>query len=142
MTAEERQNRINEIESLMEELNKEKKALKCNKRDIASFINNQNELSFIYPHMSMLNGDWSRSATYGGEFANVRNCALNTVDEPVTNKYYKSIDFKRKKVLDLLPEEHEIVVQCADEIIKVIAKYKKQYLESIGREDIVKAFNM
>ena len=142
MTTEERQNRIDEIESLIEKLNKEKKELKCDKRSIASYIKSQKELSFIYPHISMLDGSCSRSAAYSGDFTNLRNCAISTVDEPTKNKYYKSIDFKRKKVLDLSPEEHVIVTQCADEIVNVIAKYKKQYLKSIGREDIIKAFNM
>ena len=39
-------------------------------------------------------------------------------------------------------DDFDLVVNCADEIAKIVAKYKKQYLESVVRIDIVEAYGM
>ena len=67
----------------------------------------------------------------------MRNLVKSVVDQVNEKNVFTS-----QQIKDLSPEDFLIVVNCADELAKVLAKYKKQYLESIGREDIVKAFNM
>ena len=139
MTYEERQRRIEELNTEITKLKKEQKDLVNTKRDVAKAIKNQRELSFLYPRCDR-EGNWSRSTAYGQDFSHIRYAAISSVDEPVSKG--GNLVLQRKKVANLSPEEHELVCKCVDDIIEVVAKYKKQYLISIGREDIVDAFGL
>ena len=102
---------------------------------IIGSMSNQSELDFIYPHYSLFNGEWEPSTCK--DFASLRKLAMSVVD-----KIDGDDKFIRQKVNELNKEDSLLVIQCADEIAKVVANYKKQYLESIGRKDIVEAFKM
>lgn len=105
------------------------------KGTIIGSMKNQAELDFIYPNRSYITNEWQRSTV--GDFTSLRKLAMSVVD-----KVDGRDNFKTQKVKDLSDEDLLLATQCADEIAKVVAKYKKQYLESIGRKDIIEAFKM
>lgn len=120
----------------IEELEQENLKLKGAKHapNILGSMQNQKELNFVYPYYSVLSHEWRRSTT--SEFHHLRKVALSTVDSLIDNVFHS------RKVRDLSTEDHALVVKCADELIEVVAKYKKQYLESIDRKDVIDAFGM
>lgn len=62
---------------------------------------------------------------------------MSTVQKPDENQ-----EFLVRKIKELNEEEFQLALDCADELILVAAKYKKKYLESIGRMDIIEVFGM
>lgn len=133
MSEQEMLNRIKELE----EENAKLKSKKVPKNIIGA-MDSQKELDFIYPHYDKIgNYRWKRSSIASTDFSHLRKIAMNVVDTVDTDNCFKS-----QKVAELSSEDFELVVNCADEIAKIVAKYKKQYLESVGRIDIVKAYGM
>lgn len=131
MSQEEMINRIKELE-------KENQLLRGIKppTTMSRAIHNQKELDFIFPSYGGLrNSNWHRSSI--ADLSSIRKMALSTV-YPVNEDNV----FKELKMKELPEEDFDKAVACADELIQVIAKYKKQYLLEKGREDIVKAFDM
>lgn len=132
---------IKEIHERMDELSREMTDLKHQlyrkrSRYIATAVNNQDKLAFLYPYKR--GKEWGRSTNYATEFTDIRNAALSAVAIPIGS----DDKFKKRKVTELFESEKDIAISCAEEIIEVVAKYKKQFLETIGRTDIIKAFNM
>ena len=134
MSEQEMLNRIKELE----EENAKLKSKKVPKNIIGS-MNAQKELDFIYPRYDRMGGShtWKRSSIASTDFSHLRKIAMNVVYTVDTDNCFKS-----QKVAELSREDFELVVNCADEIAKIIAKYKKQYLESVVRIDIVEAYGM
>lgn len=131
MTKEEMEKRIEELELKNERLKNGRVV-----PNIKGSMKNQAELAFSFPYYREYFNKWGLSST-ATDFTRLRKLAMSTV-----NKVGRDNKFTEQKVKDLSTEDFLIAVECADEIVKVIAKYKKQYLESVGREDIIKAFNM
>lgn len=94
----------------------------------------QKELDFIFPSY---HHQWGRSSVYNSEFLHIRKLAMSTVSE-VNDKNV----FTTQKVTELSEDDYNLVVNCADELTRIVAKYKKQYLKSVGREDIAEAFEI
>lgn len=134
MSEQEMLERIKELEEENTKLRGRKKA-----NNLPNNMSAQAELDFIFPYYySRGSGRWIRSTCYAtSNFVHLRNLARSVVDQVNEENVFTS-----QQIKDLSPEDFLIVVNCADELAKVLAKYKKQYLESVGREDIVKAFNM
>ena len=130
MTEKQMMERIKQLEQENERLKTVKPV-----QNIKSSMVNQAELSFIIPYYSEFDNGWRRSSV-GEDFIYLRKLAMTVVNKVNNN------NFVEQKVRDLSPEDLKLVVNCADELVKIVAKYKKKYLESIGREDIIKAFNM
>lgn len=131
MTKEEMLERIKQLEE--ENIKLKNGKLVAN---IIGSMSNQKELDFIFPYYSTFkNEGWRRSTV--GHFLHLRKLAMSVVD-----KVDEDNRFTEQKVKDLSRDDLLMAVQCADEIALVVTKYKKQYLKSIGREDIVEAFNM
>lgn len=122
----------------IKELEEENKKLKSTRvaPNIKGAMRNQKELDFVYPYYSEHDSKWRRSTVETG-FTNLRKLALNSVNQVGSNN-----KFVEQKVKNLSAEDFLIAVQCADELVEVVAKYKKLYLQSVGREDIIKAFDM
>lgn len=131
MTEEEMLKRIKELEIENEKL----KNRRIDSNSIKISIKNQDALAFIIPTYS-IDKKWKMSTAYP-DFTHLRKLAMSTV-----NKVDDDNKFKEQKVKELSDEDFMLVVNCADELVQVIAKYKKQYLQSVGREDIIEAFNM
>lgn len=130
MTKEEMLERIKQLEQENMKLKNEKLV-----KNIVGSMTNQAELNFIYPFYSTIGTEgWRRSTV--GSFNHLRDLAMSTVDKVNNNT------FEKQKVKDLSRDDLLLAVECADEIALVVAKYKKKYLQSIGREDIIEAFNM
>lgn len=130
MTKEEMMERIKQLEQENERLKNGRLV-----PNIKGSMKNQAELSFINPYYSTIDG-WRRSSI-DSEYTHLRKLAMSVV-----NKIGSDNSFIEQKVRDLSTEDFLLAVDCADEIVKIVAKYKKLYLKSIGREDIIKAFNM
>lgn len=130
-----------EMMERIKELEKENAKLRGRKKVniLPNAMSAQAELDFLFPYYHPHNGGrWMRSSSYStAEFAHMRNLVKSVVDQVNEKNIFTS-----QQIKDLSPEDFLIVVNCADELAKVLAKYKKRYLESVGREDIVKAFNM
>ncbi len=127
-----------EMMERIKQLEQENMRLKNGKivANIIGSMNNQAELDFIYPHFSTYKGgEWTRSTV--GNFVNLRKLAMSVID-----KVDEKNNFTEQKVKELSKEDLILAVDCADEIAKVVAKYKKQYLERNGRKDIVEAYGM
>lgn len=126
-----------EMMARIEELEQENAKLKGHKTvfSIVGSIKNQAEMDFVYPYYDMKDNKWRRNKN--DTFLNLRKVAMSTVN--TVNQLNR---FKEQKVKELSDKDKEIVVNCADELIAVAAKYKKQYLQSVGRDDIVEAFKM
>lgn len=142
-----------EMIARIEELEKENELLRTGKLEklkngrlvinIKSNISNQKELAFIYPHYSLYDKRWEMSSVTN--FNILRSLAMSTVDKVclVRNGYKAQTEgFQTQKVRDLSDADLALVVSCAEEIVHIVAKYKKKYLLSVGREDIIKAFDM
>lgn len=133
MTREQMQEKIVALEKEIAMLKGEKPK---DMRSIAGAITNQKELDFIFPYFRKPN--WERMTTYTSNgFVHIRKMAMSAA-MPVNDKN----KFTEVKVKEMSEDEFDIAVACADELVSVIAKYKKQYLEKIGRHDIIDAFNM
>lgn len=127
-----------EMMERIKQLEQENMKLKNGKivANIIGSMSNQAELDFIYPHYSTYKGgEWTRSTV--GNFVNLRKLAMSAVD-----KVDEKNNFTEQKVRELSKEDLILAVDCADEIAKVVAKYKKQYLERNGRKDIVEVYGM
>lgn len=138
MTDQEIQQKLDYLSAEIQQLKQEQKRKR--KGYIATNISNQDELSFLYPVKR--GNKWERSTIYADEFSSIRNAALNSVSKPSSVYPDYKDKFKKRKINDLSEFEHEIVIECAEELVSVVAKYKKKYLESIGRTDIVNAFGI
>ena len=129
---------IKELKDEIMRLKQEIVSLNTGKHNLSILgtMKNQAELDFIFPYYSTYrNGHWKRSSV--ADVVHLRKLAMSTV-----NKVDEDNVFKELKVKELSREDILFVAECADELVKVVAKYKKQYLESIGRHDIVEAFHM
>lgn len=100
-------------------------------------VSNQQELSFLSPYYETYrNANKWRRGTTSSLYNHIRNLAMSTADRIDGNGFYP------QKVKDLPDDDARMVVKCAEEIISVVAKYKKQYLIKCGRKDIIEAFEL
>lgn len=130
------QEKIKRLEK--ENLELQKKLKKNNSKPHTTLIGeirNEKEYDFLYPYFSKRDNGWIRSSTATG--LEIRNLAMSTVQKPDENQ-----EFQVRKIKELNEEEFQLALDCADELILVAAKYKKKYLESIGRMDIIEIFGM
>lgn len=105
---------------------------------ILNEIKCEKELAFIYPTYHWYpEPEWKKTSTISSEFLHLRKVAMSTV-----NKVDDNNKFAEQKVKNLSTADANIVIACAEELTQVVAKYKKKYLESVGRNDIVEAFGM
>lgn len=132
MTMEEMQHRIQELEAenyrLLQQFKKQP-------RTLMNFLENQSELAFVFPHYDSRNSIWRKSAAEN--FAHLRGLSLKVIEE-ITEQN----ETVPRKIANLPPQDYIIVKECAEEIVSVMAKYKKRYLCSIGQEDIIEAFGL
>lgn len=131
MTEEEMIARIKELEDENNRLKKVKIG-----SNVASLMKNKTEVDFLAPYYDERNGLW-RASTVKDNFTYLRQLAVSVVDAVGKNN-----KFTKQRIPDMKQEDLLLVVECADELALVAAKYKKRYLESLGRTDIVKAFDM
>lgn len=111
---------------------KEKKQTK----GISAYIRNQKELDFVCPYFREIkNEGWVRASTYEMDFRHIRKAALTAVKKVDANNV-----FSEQKIKEMSDKDFKLAINCAEELISVISKYKKLYLESVGRDDIIKAF--
>ena len=123
-----------EMLEYIRQLEEENARLKCRKHTtLTDGMTAQKELDFIFP--SFQSRHWRRSSVYNSDFLHIRKLAMSTVNRVDDNNV-----FSEQKINELTEKEYWLVISCADEITRTVAKYKRQYLESVGREDIVKAF--
>ena len=152
---------INNLEAEIEKLKREKKMLLSGYRHIATSVKHKKELDFLYPlyncdmhNNRVVREEWRRSNGYSDDFAPIREAALIATYLPpvcefsgrtkfsIGNKNGYWTWYAPRKFQELSREERIMVVECADEIIKIVAKYRKDFLLSIGREDVIQAFGM
>ena len=122
-----------QIKDMREELNTSKSVSNAFRRRILlDCMTAQSELDFIF---------WSyygygRSSGCSSDYAPIRKaamlCLLNSEDE------HSRYDLR--KLIDLNDHQFQCVIDCADEITKVIAEKKREYLKSINRTDLIEAF--
>jgi hypothetical protein len=101
--------------------------------NVSGNILNQRELDFIYPRKY---GDkWERCSV--NDFNKLRDTCMSVVDDVNNND-----EFIKQKVKTLDKSKLVLVCDCCDEVITVLSKYKKKYLESVGRNDIPVAYGI
>lgn len=132
---------LKKVEELEKQINEMRKELNnkgiqnsFRRRILLDCMTTQSELDFIFWHKSIYG--WSRAANCSTDYTPIRKaallCLLNSEDE--RSKY------DLRKLVDLNDQQFQFVIDCADEITKIIARKKKEYLESIGRIDLIEAF--
>ena len=129
MTHEERTQRIKELEAEIKMLKKENAST-----TIQHAVSNQDELSFIFPYFHEERG-WERSTSE--TFLHLRGLTLAAVRQVTPDN-----ELITQKAKELTKEDFNIVVACAEELVSVVAKYRKKYLMSVGREDVIEAFGL
>lgn len=132
MTHEERTQRIKELETEIKMLKKEN--AKAASTTIQHAVSNQDELSFIFPYFHEERG-WERSTAEN--FLYLRGLTLAAVRQVTPDN-----ELITQKAKELTEEDFDIVVACAEELVSVVAKYRKKYLMSVGREDVIEAFGL
>ena len=132
MTHEERTQRIKELEAEIKMLKKEN--TKAASTAIQHAVSNQDELSFIFPNFHEERG-WERSAAEN--FLHLRGLTLAAVRQVTPEN-----ELVTQKAKELTEEDFNIVLACAEELVSVVAKYRKKYLMSVGREDVIEAFGL
>jgi len=132
-------NREKELMEEIERLKKENEELRSARSPITNImqnVSNQAELSFLSAYYETYRNanKWRRGTTT--LHSHIRNLAMSAVEEVRNNSFYP------RKVKELSDEDGRLVVKCAEEIISIVAKYKKEYLERNGRKDIAEAFGI
>ena len=119
------------------ELEKENQLLKGAKPNVSftDLLQNRNDICFLSPYYYEHEGGWKLSpAQYNLNYLrSLAVCAVDIVSEE---------QVVRQKIANMKAQDLLLVAECADELAQVMTKYKKKYLLSIEREDIIKAFNV
>lgn len=129
---------IEELQLQIKELTEENERLRAKRtnRNIVTKMQAQSELNLIDPYYRTLGiNKWTRCSAIR-YFTQLRSLATSVV-----NPVYGNNTFKEVKLKDLSEHDLEFVAQCADDLARVAAYYKAEFLRSKNRDDIVRAFN-
>lgn len=109
-------------------------------KGIAYSIANRNKLNFVYPYVETYKNEGYKYRRYKSntpnDFNKLRDVAASVIDAPDEKGNFIKQNLKNASDIDL-----QIATNCCDELIEVICRYKKQYLELINRYDILEDFN-
>jgi len=109
------------------------------RRCLLKSMKNQREISFI--HAEKRNGTYKYYECDTSNLSHLRYIAMMCITDIVYREdvFCRSRLTIKDKITQTTDDEFRAIVDCADEIVKVVAKHKRNYMEKIGKTEIVDA---